>query len=82
MPLDSFKLLCRGSRMDTWERLLYRKLIIVFTPNLEFSPYSEVIHGNTTFKQTKGYHRLKKNGQLFNLMFLIFLSFSSPREKN
>ena len=55
------KLLCRDSQSDTREHLIYAKLIIVFTPNLEFSPYSEVIHGSTTFKLTKGKQRLKKH---------------------
>ena len=48
------KLFCCGSPRDTWDCLIYAKLIIVFTPHLEFSPYSEVIHGSTTFKLTKG----------------------------
>ena len=30
--------------------LIYAKLTIAFPPNLEFSPYSEVICGSTTFK--------------------------------
>ena len=33
--------------------LIYAKLIIVFTTNLEFPHYSEVIHGSTTLKLTK-----------------------------
>ena len=33
--------------------LIYAKLIIVFTSNIEFSPDSEVVHGSTTFKLTK-----------------------------
>ena len=37
-------LFCRDSKRDTRERLIYAKPIILFTPNLEFSPYSEVIH--------------------------------------
>ena len=58
---------------------IYAKLIIVFTPNIESSPGSEVIHGSTTFKLTKGKHRLKKSDQLYwtKLMFLIFLLLSS-----
>ena len=40
----TFKLFYRGSKRDTLKHLIYAKLIIVFTPNLEFSPYSEVIH--------------------------------------
>ena len=42
------------------ERLIYAKMIIVFSPNLEFSPYSELILGTTTFKLTKGLQRLTK----------------------
>ena len=42
------KLFCCGSQRDTRDCLIYAKL------NLEFSPYSEVIHGSTTFKLTKG----------------------------
>ena len=37
------KLFCPDSKRDTQEYLLYIKLIIVFTPNLEFFPYFEVI---------------------------------------
>ena len=37
------KLFCPDSMRDTWECLLYIKLIIVFTPNLEFVSYSEVM---------------------------------------
>ena len=48
------KLFCRGFQRDTRDCLIYAKLIIVFTPNLEFFNYSEVIHGGTTFKLTKG----------------------------
>ena len=42
------KLFCRGCFT-----VIYAKMIIVFPPNLEFSPYSEVIHGTATFKLTK-----------------------------
>ena len=49
-----FDMVCRGSQRDTWDCFIYAKLIVVFTPNLEFSPYSEVIHGSTTFKLTEG----------------------------
>ena len=48
-----FKLFCHKSKRDTWERLRYTLLNKVFTPNLEFSPYSEVIHGSTTYKLTE-----------------------------
>ena len=50
--------------------LIYAKMIIVFPPDLEFSPCSEVIHGSTTFKLTKGDQL--STVQLFNLMFLFF----------
>ena len=69
------KSFCNSSRRDTEERLLYAKLNIVFTPNLEFSHYSEAIHGSATSKLTKRKQSLKKNGQLLNLMF-FYLSFS------
>ena len=48
------KFLCSGSQRVTWDCLIYAKLIIVFPPNLEFSPYLEVIHGSTTFKLIRG----------------------------
>ena len=48
------RLFCHGSQRGTRDGLIYAKLIIVFTPNVEFSPYSEVIHESTTFKLTKG----------------------------
>ena len=41
---------------------------------LEFSPYSEVIHGVTTFKLTESQQRLKKNDQLFSLLFHFLYS--------
>ena len=37
------KLFCPGFKRDTQESLLYIKLIILFTSNLEFFPYFEVI---------------------------------------
>ena len=39
-------------------------------------PYSNVIHGSTTFKLTEG-QQVLKNNQLLNLMFLFFLLFPS-----
>ena len=33
--------------------LAHAKLIILFTPKLEFPHYSEVIHGKATFRLTK-----------------------------
>ena len=46
--LDYFGCFVVFSQRDTRERLIYAKLIIVLTPNLKFSPYSEVIvqHSN------------------------------------
>ena len=46
------KLFCHGSQRDTQDCLIYAKLIIVLTPNLELSPNSGIIHGSTTFKLT------------------------------
>ena len=46
---------------------------MAFILNLEFSPYSEVTQGSTTFKLTKGQQKFKKNDQPFNLIFFIFL---------
>ena len=60
----------RGFSQDC---LIYAKLIIVFTPNLQFSLYSEFIHGSITFKLEKGQQRLKKNFN-YSFMFSIFLS--------
>ena len=42
------KLFCCGSQSDIRDCLIYAKLIIVFTPNLEFPPYLEAIHGSAT----------------------------------
>ena len=44
------KLFCHGSKKDTQESLIYTKLIIVFTPNFEFSPYYEVSYNNSYYK--------------------------------
>ena len=51
LDISCFAVVLRGFSQDC---LIYAKLIIVFTPNLEFPPYSEVIHGSTTFELTKG----------------------------
>ena len=48
------KLFCHDSKKDTQESLIYTKVIVVFTPNLEFSSYYEVIHGSATFKLARG----------------------------
>ena len=47
-------LFCHGFKRDALEHLIYVKLILVFTPNLKFPPYSELILGSTTFKLMKG----------------------------
>ena len=47
-----FKLFFHSSKRDIWEHLIYAVMIKVFTPN--FSPYSKVILGSTTFKLMKG----------------------------
>ena len=69
------KLFCRGSQRYTQDCLIYAKLIIVFTPNWEFSPNSEIIHESTTFKLTKGYQRLKKKDNYSILCFWPFFHF-------
>ena len=77
VPLDYlsyFAVVLRGIQR---ERLMYAKPIIVFTPNLEFSPYSEVMHESTTFKLTKGQQKLMKSDQIFTLTFFIILLFST-----
>ena len=52
MPLDYLN--CSDVVLrNAWKNLIYAKLIIVFTANSEFSPYSEVIDGSTTIKLTK-----------------------------
>ena len=47
-------LFCCGSKKDTQKRLIYTKLIIVLSPNIEFFPYYKVIYGSATFKLAKG----------------------------
>ena len=46
-------------------------------------PYSEVTHGSTAFKLTKGWQRFNKNDRLLNLMFFFFhfLRFNVPDNK-
>ena len=46
-----FAMVLRGIH---WNILIYTKFIIIFTPNLEFSPYPKFINRSTTFKLTKG----------------------------
>ena len=47
MPLDYLSCLALVLRV------IHERVIIVFTPNKEFSTYSEVVHGGTIFKLTK-----------------------------
>ena len=54
------KLFCPGSRKDTQECLLYIKLIIVFTPHLEFFPYYEVIPYMEAQQANKSITKIKK----------------------
>ena len=73
------KFYCRGSQRDSRDFSIYTKLIIVLTPNLELSSYSNVIHGSTTFKLTKSSQRLKKNDNylvwcFWSLFHFIFVS--------
>ena len=74
MPLDylsCFAVVLRGihGKFETCQTdySIHSKLIIF--------PYSEVIHGSTTFKPTKGQQRLKKNDQLFDIFVLSFIFF-------
>ena len=56
--------------------LIYAKLIIVFTPNLEFSPYPEAIHGSTTFKLRKGWWKMINNSVWCFWSFVFFSTMS------
>ena len=69
----TFKLFYLGSKKDTRKRLIYAKLMIVFTPNVEFCFYFEVIHGYN-FQANE---RLKKNTEKWStIQFDVFdLSF-------
>ena len=69
------KLFWRRSQRNSRDCLIYAKLIIVFTPNLAFFPYSEVIHGSTTFKLTKRYQSLKQNDNFSTWCFWSFFHF-------
>ena len=75
IPLDFLSCFCHGSQRDAQDCLIYAKLIMLFTPNLEFSPYSEVIHESTTLEVTKGYQRLKKSDNYSFWCFWSFLHF-------
>ena len=75
LNISCFAVVLRGFSQDC---LIYAKLIIVFTPNLQFSLYSEFIHGSITFKLEKGQQRLKKN---FNYSLYVFdLSFNKDNK--
>ena len=63
------------SKRDTWEHLIYAKLIMVSILNLVFSPYSDS-YRQYNIQANRSLIKILKNAQLFNLMFLIFLSFS------
>ena len=65
-------LLCCGSKRNTQEGCYVPDSL----SKLKIFPYSEVIHGNTKFKLTKDFQRLKQNDIILNLMFLFSLSFS------
>ena len=52
------KLFWRGSKRDTKEHLIYAELIMLFIPNLAFSPYSDSyrkynIHANGSLTKIK-----------------------------
>ena len=71
------KLFCHGSQSDTPDCMTYAKLIIVFTPNLEFPPYSEVIH----IKANKMLTTVKEKWltiqfDVFNPSFIFFIAMS------
>ena len=64
-------------------RVIHRKVDICQTyysnhSKLRIFPYSEVIHEitvGTTFKLAEGQEKLKKNDQLLNLMFVLYVIF-------
>ena len=65
---------------NTQECLIHAKMIIVFTPHLEFPPYSEPIQGSRTFKLTKrltkvkNHTHVKKVGHTSEFLFDIYWS--------
>ena len=59
----------RGTR----ERLRYPKMIIVFTPNLEFPPDFGVMHRSTIFNLVKGFNQ----GYKKVIKYLIWCCWSS-----
>ena len=67
----TFKLFYLGSKKDTRERLIYAKLMIVFTPNVEFCFYFEVIHGYN-FQANE---RLKKNTEKWSTIWCFWSFF-------
>ena len=69
------KFLCSGSQRVTWDCLIYAKLIIVFPPNLEFSPYLEVIQANKRLTKIKK-KMMTNQFDVFDLSFIFFISMS------
>ena len=75
MPLDylsCFSVVLRGVH---WKVDICQTDYYSIHSKLRIFPYSEVMHGSSTFKLTKGQQRLKKNDQLLNWMFLFFFRF-------
>ena len=75
------KLFCCGSQRDTQDCLIHVKLIIVFTPNFQFSPIQRVIHGSTTFKLKKRSTKVKRKMtaiqfDVFDLSFIFIIALS------
>ena len=71
------KLFCPGSKRDTQKCLLYIKLIIVFTPNLEFFPYSEVIQYMVNIQANKSITKIKENYSIWCFWSLLNLFHSN-----
>ena len=80
-PSGLLKLFCRDSMRDTRGHLIYAKPIIVLTLNLEFSLYSEVIHGSATFKLTKGLRKVINYSIWCFWSFFCFLHSNIPDNK-
>ena len=81
MPVDylsCFAVILRGmhKKVDIWQ------IDYSIHSKLRIFSYSEVIHGNTTFKLTKGQQRLKENDQVFSFSsFFCFLCSNVPDNK-
>ena len=67
--ISCFAVVLRSFSQDC---LIYAKLIIEFIPDLEFSPYLEVIHGIVTFKLKMITIQL----EVFDLSFIFFIAMS------